>query len=111
MPNGLHHISLKSLEEAISIRRQIDALENRLSSILGTSAPGPSTRVGRRRMSSATRAKLAADARARWARQKAGMKTTPRKKGGITPAGRKRLSQLMKARWAARRQAVGRRAT
>jgi hypothetical protein len=36
------------------------------------------------------------------------MKTAPaKKKGGITAAGRKRLSQLMKARWAARRKAGG----
>jgi hypothetical protein len=27
-----------------------------------------------------------------------------RKKGGITPAGRRKLSQMMKARWAARRK-------
>jgi len=98
--------STRALQEAISIRRQIDALENRLSSILGASSPGPSTREGRRRMSAATRAKLAAAAKARWARQKAGVKTTaPKRKGGITAAGRKRLSQLMKARWAARRKA------
>jgi len=59
-------------------------------------------------MSAATRAKLAAAARVRWAKLKAGRKTTPaKKKGGITPAGRKRLSQLMKARWAARRKAAG----
>jgi hypothetical protein len=61
-------------------------------------------------MSAATRAKLAATARARWARLKAGKKmgrtTTAKKKGGITPAGRKKLSQLMKARWAARRKAA-----
>jgi len=61
-------------------------------------------------MSAATRAKLAAAARARWAKQKAGRKTTtttaPKKKGGITPAGRRKLSQLMKARWATRRRAA-----
>jgi len=62
-------------------------------------------------MSAATRAKLAAAARARWARQKggkqAGRSIARRKKGGITAAGRKKLSQLMKARWAARRKAAG----
>jgi len=102
--------SARALQEAISIRRQIDSLENRLSSILGASAPSSLGRGGLRRMSAATRAKLAAAARARWAKQKAGRKTTttaPKKKGGITPAGRKRLSQLMKARWAARRKAAG----
>src|ERR1700736_2355311 len=104
-------LSLRSLEEAVSIRRQIDTLERRLASMLG-SAPAHSTSTGgRRRISAATRAKLAAAARARWARQKAGTKvgrrTAARKKGGLTAAGRRRLSQLMKARWAARRRAAG----
>src|SRR4030095_4763807 len=101
--------SARALQEAMSIRRQIDSLENRLSSILGASSPSSLARGGRRRMSAATRAKLAAAARARWAKQKAGRKTTtaaPKRKGGITPAGRRKLSQLMKARWAARRKAA-----
>src|SRR4029077_365422 len=105
-------LSLKSLEEAVSIRRQIDTLERRLASMLGSAPATHSTSTsGRRRISAATRAKLAAAARARWARQKAGAKvgrrTAVRKKGGLTPAGRKRLSQLMKARWAARRRTAG----
>jgi hypothetical protein len=62
-------ISLKSLEEAVSIRRQIAALEQRLSAILGTS---PSTRKGKRRMSPQARAKIAAAMRVRWARKKGG---------------------------------------
>jgi len=100
-------ISVAALEEAVSVRRQIDALERRLSSILRGAPASSSSRGGRRQMSAATRAKLAAAARARWAKLKAGRKTTPaRKKGGITAAGRKRLSQLMKARWAARRKAA-----
>src|ERR1700692_2173747 len=97
-------ISVVALQEAVSIRRQIDTLEKRLSSILGGAPASVATRGERRRMSAATRAKLAAAARARGARLKAGKKTPPAKKGGITPAGRKRLSQLMKARWAARRK-------
>ena len=101
-------ISVKALQEAISIRRQIDTLEKRLALILGgvparaaTSAPAP-------RVSAATRAKLSAAARARWARIRAGKGTgAHKKKGALTPAGRRRLSQLMKARWAARRKASG----
>ena len=99
-------VSVKALQEAISIRRQIDTLEKRLSSILWGTPASPTPRGARRHMSAATRAKLAAAARARWAKIKAGAKRAPAvKKGGITPAGRKRLSQLMKARWAARRRA------
>jgi len=102
--------SLNSLEEALSIRRKMDTLEKRLASILGTTISSRSTTSrGRQRMSAATRAKIAAAARARWARVKAGRASTTttvpgEKKSGLTPAGRKRLSQLMKARWAARRK-------
>ncbi len=103
-------ISIEALQEAVSIRRQIDTLQKRLSAILaGSRASSATATGGRRPMPAATRAKLAAAARARWARIKGQTKTTPAvKKGGITPAGRKRLSQLMKARWAARRKGAGR---
>jgi hypothetical protein len=104
-------LSLKSLEEAVSIRRKIDILERSLASLF-SAASGSTAKSGKRRMSAATRAKIAAAARARWAKQKrgkgAGRTLTVRTKGGITAAGRKRLSQLMKARWAARRKAMGR---
>jgi hypothetical protein len=100
-------ISLKSLEEAVRIRHQIETLEKRVSSLLGASHSTTSTRRGKRRMSTQARAKIAAAMRARWAKRKgtAATASTRRKKGGLTPAGRKRLSQLMKARWAARRKA------
>jgi hypothetical protein len=106
-------ISVKDLQEAISIRQQIDNLQRRLSSLLrgaplqrptgptGPTAPG-------RFFSPATRAKLAAAARARWARRRGTGGAAPaKKKGLLTPAGRRKLSQLMKARWAARRKAGG----
>ena len=111
-------ISVKELEEATSIRRQIDNLQQRLSSILRGTTPRtvtvPAAKASRsaqtgRYFSPATRAKLAAAARARWARLRGGATTTTaatpaRKKGQLTPAGRRKLSQLMKARWAARRK-------
>jgi hypothetical protein len=116
-------ISVKELEEATSIRRQIDNLQQRLSSILrgtpsmtGVAPAAKATRPAQtgRYFSPATRAKLAAAARARWARLRGGATTTAtpaRKKGALTAAGRRRLSELMKARWArrtrARRYAAG----
>src|SRR5579884_1072136 len=103
-------ISVEALEEAISIRKQIDNLEKRLSSILGGARPRPSVTAPGRYFSPATRAKLSAAAKARWAarRRAAGGKAAPAFKGSrLTPAGRRRLSQLMKARWAARRKAAG----
>ena len=110
-------LSTRELEQALSIRRQIDALERRLRGLVGgtgsaMSAPARQSGGGKRRLSAAARAKIAAAARARWARFRAGRggAKTARKgrkgKGkGITAAGRRRLSQLMKARWAARRKA------
>ncbi len=110
-------ISVKALEEAVSIRRQIDNLERRLSSILGgaparPAATAPTARQAARYFSPSTRAKLAAAARARWARLKGGAKPAPtRKKGALTAAGRRKLSELMKARWAARRKSGGTKAS
>ena len=108
-------ISVKDLQEAISIRQQIDNLQQRLSSLLrGTrerpTAPTPTARG--RFFSPATRAKLAAAARARWARTRGTGGAAPAgRKGQLTPAGRRKLSQLMKARWAARRKAGGKQKT
>src|SRR4029453_3935317 len=107
-------ISVKDLQEAISIRQQIDNLQRRLSSLLrgapqrptGPTAPG-------RFFSPATRAKLSAAGRACWARTRGtgGAAAPARRKGQLTPAGRRKLSQLMKARWAARRKAGGKQKT
>jgi hypothetical protein len=101
--------SLKSLEEALSIRRQIDTLESRLTLLVGTAPSRSAFKAGPQKMSPQARAKIAAAMKARWAKRKGATadKSTP-KKGGLTPAGRKRLSQLMKARWAAKKRAGGR---
>lgn len=99
-------LSTRNLEQALSIRRQIDALEKRLRGMVGAGAATTAARRGgRRQMSATARARIAAAARARWARIKgrAGAKAGKKRKGGITAAGRRKLSQLMKARWAARR--------
>src|SRR5258708_3352443 len=99
-------ISLKRLEEAVSVRRQIDVLERRLASLFGTASSRSASRTGKRTMSPQAREKIAAAMRARWAnRKRTSVGKSARKKGEITPAGRKRLSQLMKARWAARKKA------
>jgi hypothetical protein len=102
-------ITVKDLQEAISIRQQIDNLQRRLSSILrGAPQRQAGTTASGRYFSPATRAKLSAAARARWAKTRGAEGAAPAKrKGQLTPAGRRKLSQLMKARWAARRKAAG----
>jgi hypothetical protein len=103
--------SVNALEKALSIRRQIETLEKRLAALLGRPISShPITGKRRRHTSAATRAKIAAAARARWAKRKAGRVDGAAKqrgkRGGITAAGRRRLSLLMKARWAARRKGL-----
>jgi hypothetical protein len=109
---ALMKLSLKALEEALGIRRQIETLEARLAALFGTSSGAPQSTSPngprRRSMSPAARARIAAAQRARWAKRKAGSTAKakapqPKRGGGLTAAGRKRLSDLMKARWAARR--------
>jgi hypothetical protein len=103
------NIPLEKLEEALSVRRQIDTLQKRFASLFATPPSSRSTsKSGKRTMSPQARAKIAAAMRARWAKRKrTGVGKAARKKGGLTPAGRNRLSQLMKARWAARKRAAG----
>jgi len=99
-------LSLRDLEQAISMRREIDRLQMRLRQLLGKIGGDNARQGARRKLSRQARAKIAAAARARWAKQRAGkrMKGSGKRRSGITPAGRRRLSQLMKARWAARRR-------
>lgn len=117
----MSNVSASQLREALSIREQIEKLEARFNQIVGGGSSSPSSGAtasakvdGRRgRMSAASRAKIAAAARARWARVKGtsspaaakseGAKPA-RKKGGLTAEGRARLAAAMKARWAARKK-------
>jgi hypothetical protein len=119
----LMQLTLRNLEQAVALRRQIDSLEKRFAALIGGGSAQSGTGAARnsgtgstrsrgggsRNVSAATRAKLAAAARARWARERGGKSAAParggkKKGGGLTAAGRRRLSQLMKARWAARRR-------
>jgi|ERR1017187_5715909 hypothetical protein len=101
--------SLQQLEKAISLRKHIHQLEAQLSTLFGSAKRTSRNRSGnKRKMSAATRAKLSAAGKARWAhRNGAPQKGKPAKKGGLTPAGRRKLSQMMKARWAAKRKSAG----
>src|SRR5262249_57624093 len=97
-------ISVKDLQEAISIRQQIDGLQRRLSSLLrgAPQRPTPATAptASGRYFSPATRAKLSAAARARWARTRGSTKgaAPTKRKGQLTAAGRPNLSQLLNTR-------------
>ena len=109
-------LTIDQLKRAITIKEQIQKLEADLASVLGGSTPvrasspvqaaAAAKRPGKRVVSAAARAKMAASQRARWAK-KAGAtpaKAPQKKKGGLSPEGRARLAALMKARWAERKK-------
>jgi len=97
----------KRLKQARNIQRRINKLQAQLNVLVGGNSQ--TGRVGRRRMSKAARAKIAAAQRARWAKSR-GTKAPAAKRGKrkrrLTAAGRKKLSDMMRARWAARRKAT-----
>jgi len=86
--NDLQSLSAAQLNRAANLKEKIEALESELASLLGSDSPAAAKRgpgrpkkpsiastVGvskrkRRRMSAAGRAKIAAAARARWAKAK-----------------------------------------
>ena len=93
-------------------KRTIDSQIAELRSILGN-VPAESTGEkpggrGRRRFSAAARQRMREAQQARWAKLKGHEPAAkaPAKKGGITAAGRKALSEAMKKRWAAKRAAA-----
>jgi hypothetical protein len=104
---------IDTIEEALSIRKQIAALQNKLSSLFGNHAPSLSgiQKTAKRTMSAAGRARIAAAAKLRWAKikgtaPKPAVKShkSPKKKGGMSPEGRAKLAAIMKARWAAKKK-------
>jgi hypothetical protein len=103
------------LAELRSQRARIHQAISALEGSAGLSAPrrgrppksqtAPATRQKRRTMSAATRKRISAAMKQRWAKWKG--KTAPKKSKSRAPmsaAVRKKLSALMKARWAARKR-------
>jgi hypothetical protein len=97
----IHHLTSQQLRKAAQIKDEIAALEKQLSSILGsgTSAASKPAPTKRRKMSAAGRARIAAGARAWWAKGKKSAKPA-KKKGGMSAAGRARIAAAQKLRWA-----------
>jgi hypothetical protein len=104
MNNSFHNVSATQLRHAADVKEKIDALQNQLEQLLGaTSQPRPKPAAPKkRRMSAAARARIAAGARARWARIKGTMvsskpATQPKRK--MSAAAKARLSAIARARW------------
>jgi hypothetical protein len=74
MNSSITNLSPKQLRRAADIKEKIASLQNELNQLLGSSTAPRMGRRGGWKMSAAAKAKIAAAARARWAKIKAGKK-------------------------------------
>ncbi len=108
---NLKDLTTSHLNRIIALKEKIESLEAEITSIVngGGETPAPVEKVKRRRMSAAARKRIAAGARARWARLKSKTEETPlvsaKKDRRRSPAVRAKLSAAAKARWAKARAA------
>jgi hypothetical protein len=103
MNSLLSSLSAQDFRRAAEIKEKIDSLQNELAKILGTESvtTNRQARPGKRKMSAAAKARIAAGARARWARVKGAESPEPVKKirKKRSAAARARLSAIAKERW------------
>jgi hypothetical protein len=109
---------IETLEKALHLKKQIGALQDELAELFGSNPPAlagvqifEEKRRGRpkgKKMSAASRARMAAGQRARWAAKKGTGAIEPaapvveakKEKGGMSAAGRARIATAQKLRWA-----------
>jgi len=104
MNTSLSNLTAKQLRHAADIKERIDSLQSEMARILGSSiqagnGAGPQRKTT---ISLAARARIAAAARARWARikgTKASAKPTPQPIRKMSAAARARLAAIARARW------------
>jgi hypothetical protein len=104
MSSLLTSLSPQQLRRAATIKEKIQSLENELHRILGSSAKSISAVAPKkkRKMSAAGRAKIAAAARARWAKvkgRKSVAKPVKKARRKMSAAGRANIAAAAKARW------------
>jgi hypothetical protein len=98
---NISELTTNQLHKIVAIKERIEKLQGELESLVGgngdhtPSAPAP---AGKRTMSAAARAKIAAAARDRWAKVKGTAPKTGKRK--LSAAGRAAISAAAKARWA-----------
>jgi hypothetical protein len=115
---NIQNLTSSQLRKVITIKERIEGLEADLNALVGgsndspvvaTRGPGRPKGKGRRKMSAAAKARIAAAQRARWAKvhaAAAGKKgpapaaKTGRKRRKMSPAVRAKLAAIARARWA-----------
>jgi hypothetical protein len=102
---NLTELTTGQLHRIIAIKEQIEKLQDQIASIAsGGENASWSAEIApkKRRMSATHRARIAAGARARWARVKgtATAANPAKKRRKVSPAVRARLAAIARARWA-----------
>ena len=102
--SSINNLSVQQLRQAANLKEKIVALEKELNQLFGSTAkpvasPAPKKR---RKMSAAGRAKIAAAAKARWAKvkgQKTAAKPVKKARRKMSVAARAKIAAAAKARW------------
>jgi hypothetical protein len=97
----LQNLSVEQLRKLVAIREQIETLQREIESITGGGSAGAEIpkHLGRKKMSFAARARLAASAR--WARVRAGKaEAWPHQRPKMSAATKAKMAAAAKARWA-----------
>jgi len=100
----MKHTDLKQFlalqQSLIAERQRVKARLAEINSVLGEGNAVTAPSAGPRRFSAATRAKMAAAQKARWAKRDAGAATKPKPKRRLSAAGRAAIVAAARARWA-----------
>lgn len=103
---NLNELTVSQLKRAVSLKERIAELESELAGILGGSSSASTSAAPRKNtMSAEGRARIAAAARARWAKFHAAKGAKPAKaaapkKRKMSAEGKARIVAAAKARWA-----------
>jgi hypothetical protein len=95
------NLSASQLRHAADLKDKIESLQKELSGLLG-STDGAAAPRKRRKMSAAGRAKIAAAARARWAKvkgRKSAAKPIKKARRKMSAAARAKIAAAARARW------------
>lgn len=105
----LLHLSASKLKRVVALKSQIERLEAELGKLVSATSSAPAEKAvhPRRKMSAATKAKIYAAAKARWAKvhtakskSPAAAKVAKKGKRTMSAAARRKIAAAAKARWA-----------
>ena len=96
------NLSASQLRRAADIKDKIEALQRKLAWLVGSTGDAAAAPRKRRKMSAAGRARIAAAARARWAKakgRKSAVKPVKKARRKMSAAARAKIAVAARARW------------